>query len=182
MEDQMFKPVITAIALTIATITSAFASDWKVSEGYDKVTNTSSPYIVTYATKRDSQYGHTKPLMGIDCTSIYFNDLDILKNGKFKFRTNGMTKARTANGDIYDGSDGLTLEFARSRAKDRERFWKDNYEKQFANMIADKEMYVSFNSYARSDQSITVSLSGSSKALKWLSVNCILVALLAKYN
>lgn len=179
----MFKTVIMAIALTIATITSAFASDWKVSEGYDKVTNTSSPYIFTYATKRDSQYGHTKPLMGIDCTSIYFNDLDILNNGKFKFRTNGMTKATTKNGDIYEGSDGLTLEFARSRVKDQQRFWgKDNYEKHFANMIADKEMYVSFNSYSRSDQSITVSLSGSSSALKLLGALCSAEALLRSLN
>jgi hypothetical protein len=175
----MFKPVITAIALTIATVTSAFASDWKVSEGYDKVTDTFSPFIYSYATKRDSEYRHSKPLMGINCTAIYFKNTDILSNGRFKFRTNGMTKATTKNGDVFEGSDGLTLEFARSRPKDQERFWdEDSYKKHFANMIADKEMYVGFNSYARSDQSITVSLSGSSNALALLSALCNAHALL----
>ena len=88
-----------------------------------------------------------------------------------------MKKPTKMKGDGYQGNDGLSRRFAQSAWNGEEKFWS-KYQSHFANMIADREMYVSFDSYSRSNQTITVSLRGFTKAIEWLDLNCELKRLI----
>ena len=143
---------------------------WTAAESYDKVYNTSHPYILTYAIAKDSKYSHLKPYLRIGCVSMRFGDLDAIRSGTIYFRTNGMSVSSYEIFREGSGYDSVYDTFAYG-TREEERFWAE-YESHFENIIRDSQLYVRFDTYGSYRQTPTFSLSGSSKALEWLNAAC----------
>ena len=168
------KLTVAAIVLMITT-TAASATTygkWKLYEDADEVTLETEVYISTDAIRKDSKYRHTTPFVSIGCDSMWFGDLDTLNTGRIVFRTNNMPKPDSKNGNMWQSYSGTTVDFPIYNKRQHVKFW-DQHELHFQNMIRDTQLFVSFASYARANQTVTYSLSGASKALDALSEKCL---------
>jgi len=161
----------TLIALTALTTTAQAGvtkhGDWKVYDNVDAVTGEREVYMVSFAIVKDSQYGFTKPFMGVTCSSIYFGGLDIVSTGNTLYRTDTMSKPTKFRGDEWQGSDGVSINHPNSA-----RFWS-KYDRHFKNSIEGSYALARFDSYSRVDQTIKVSLKGFTPAIKALSDACL---------
>ena len=174
MRKQLAVAITMVMALTSnLSADSVKSGDWMMVTSKDLVENITTYLIASADQKPNSQY-NLRPYMGIQCTVVpnryrdllFFKNLDVLNGDVWHFRTNLMDKSKTVWGsEEHEGSGGLSQGLPLAG-------W-NNVDETHGYMLAGDTMYIKFNSYARDDQIVTISLEGFDEALYWLRDKCI---------